>query len=117
MDIRSSGQIADTGARSTLLMPAVTNSPQLLRQAVTATPQQQHRQASPKLSHSSHTAPSSSSGGLRHSGGSVTAASMGQSNPMLHSPSLSEHQYDVPFSHLIKPLDPVDVSGYSELGM
>ena len=55
--------------------------------------------------------------------------SMGQSNPLasMHSPVLSEHQYDVPFSHLStssahnsnKPpplLEPVDVSGYSELG-
>jgi hypothetical protein len=113
VDIRPSGQLADTGPRSTLLMPAVSAS------------------ASPHLipKNSCHTAPPPSS--LTHAGpntgvrGSTaqlhgSAGGMGQTNPlhvMQHSPSaLSEHQYDVPFSHLAKPLDPVDVSGYSELG-
>ena len=26
-------------------------------------------------------------------------------------------QYDVPFSHLAQPLQPVDISGYSDIGM
>ena len=112
VDIRPSGQLADTGPRSTLLMPAVSAS------------------ASPHLipKNSCHTAPPASSlthavpnTGVRGSTAQLhgSTAGMGQTNPLhaMHSPSaLSEHQYDVPFSHLAKPLDPVDVSGYSELG-
>ena len=97
-------------------MPAVSASasPHLL-------PKNSCHTAPPAASSLTHAVPNTGMRGSTAQLHGSIAGGMGQTNPLhaaaMHSPSaLSEHQYDVPFSHLAKPLDPVDVSGYSELG-